>query len=223
MLEPSSTPAPVDASINNVDAQQLKILQAEVDALRIEIEEFRSGRKLADSVQQRLKFLGEVKFDLEKRLEAKDQELKDYDNLKIALRLALNVQNIYDNITRVEELAKNLPAVLPSSSQPSEGAATVGLQASTTIVDVQATEKLVVINTENMRGKILEVARKGKLDTWRRLDDIVKAIQDERWNATPQEVNNALNDLEKQDLIAKKHTDRNYYCLAQGVKFKEVS
>jgi DNA-binding PadR family transcriptional regulator len=79
----------------------------------------------------------------------------------------------------------------------------------------------VTISTENMRGKILSVAKKGKLDTWRRLDDIVKAVQEERWNATPQEVNDALNDLEKQDLIAKKHTDRNYYCLAQSVKFQE--
>jgi DNA-binding PadR family transcriptional regulator len=50
----------------------------------------------------------------------------------------------------------------------------------------------------------------------------VKAIEEEHWSASPQEVNNALNDLEKQDLIAKKHTDRNYYCLAQGVKFKEA-
>jgi len=74
-----------------------------------------------------------------------------------------------------------------------------------------------------MRGKILAVARKGKLETWRRLDDIVKAVEEECWSATPQEVNNALNDLEKQDLIAKKHTDRNYYCLANGVKFKEGS
>ena len=51
----------------------------------------------------------------------------------------------------------------------------------------------------------------------------MKAIEEERWNASAQEVNNALNDLEKQDLIAKKHSDRNYYCLAQGVKFKEAS
>jgi len=28
--------------------------------------------------------------------------------------------------------------------------------------------------------------------------------------------------LEKQDLIAKKHADRNYYCLAQNVKFQEA-
>jgi DNA-binding PadR family transcriptional regulator len=49
----------------------------------------------------------------------------------------------------------------------------------------------------------------------------VKAVEEEHWSATPQEVNNALNDLEKQDLIAKKHTDRNYYALGQGVKFKE--
>jgi DNA-binding PadR family transcriptional regulator len=64
------------------------------------------------------------------------------------------------------------------------------------------------------------VAKKGKLETWRQLGEIVKAIEEEHWNASPQEVNNALNDLTKEDLIAKKHTDRNYYCLAQDVKFK---
>jgi hypothetical protein len=95
----------------------------------------------------------------------------------------------------------------------------VALQKVVNVVDVPIAEKFVTINTESMRGKILTVAKKGKLDTWRRLDDIVKAVEEECWSATPQEVNNALNDLEKQDLIAKKHTDRNYYCLAQGVKF----
>jgi DNA-binding PadR family transcriptional regulator len=77
-----------------------------------------------------------------------------------------------------------------------------------------------------LKGKILALAEKGKLDTWRQLGEIVKFVEEERWNTSPQEVNNALNDLAKEDLIAKKHTDRNYYCLAQGVVFegkKEIS
>jgi hypothetical protein len=77
-----------------------------------------------------------------------------------------------------------------------------------------------------LKGKILAMAEKGKLDTWRQLGEIVKFVEEEHWNASTQEVNNALNDLAKEDLIAKKHSDRNYYCLAQGVVFegkKEMS
>jgi cell division protein FtsB len=192
-------------TLSVTDKAELEKLQAEVGALRTEVEEFRSGRKLAESVQGRLKFLGGVKLDLEKRLEAQGEELKLYDELKSVLR-------------------RMFPKGIPENAflqQP--GDKTVSLQATTTIVDVAPAEKLVTVNDENMRGKILAVAKKGKLDMWRRLDEIVKAIQEEHWNASAAEVNNALNDLEKQGLIAKKHTDRNYYCLANGVKFKEAT
>jgi len=102
--------------------------------------------------------------------------------------------------------------LLPSSN-------IVGLQVATTIVDVPSIEKFVTINTENVAGKILAVAKKGKLDGWRQLGEVVKAIEEERWTVTSQQVNNALNDLVKEGLIAKRHTDRNYFCLAQGVSF----
>jgi len=102
--------------------------------------------------------------------------------------------------------------LLPSSN-------IVGLQVATTIVDVPSIEKFVTINTENVAGKILAVAKKGKLDGWRQLGEIVKAVEEERWTVTPQQINNALNDLVKDGLIAKRHTDRNYFCLANGVSF----
>jgi len=98
----------------------------------------------------------------------------------------------------------------------------VGLQPTVTIVDVPSAEKFVTFNTETVPGKILAVAKKGKLDGWRQLGEIVKAVEEERWTVMSQQVNNALNDLVKEGLIAKKHTDRNYFCLAQGVKFKEA-
>jgi hypothetical protein len=127
------------------------------------------------------------------------------------------------------KLKEALTELLPRGANASEigvatpNGATVGLQPTLTVLNVPSAEKLVTINTDSMRGKILAVARKGKLNAWRKLDEIVKAVEEEHWSATPQEVNNALNDLEKQDLIAKKHSDRNYYCLAQGVKFEETT
>lgn len=126
-----------------------------------------------------------------------------------------------------EALAELLPTVLPTTAYTAvptaEKDATVGLQKVITIADVPEAQKAVgPYPTDTVKGKILTLARKGKLEKWCQLGEIVKAIEEERWNASAQEVNNALNDLEKQDLIAKKHTDRNYYCLAQGVKFKET-
>jgi hypothetical protein len=194
MMEGSSAPASVNASV-----------QPSVDKSELE------------KLQKKNKYLELKEKGYKQQLDRADKALRAFDDLRSALRTALDVQNIYDNIHRVEE---KIPTVLPTGGQPAH--ATVGLQKATTIVDVPSAEKLVTINTESMRGKILAVAKKGKLDTWVRLDAVVKAVEEERWSATPQEVNNALNDLEKQDLIAKKHTDRNYYCLAQGVKFKEA-
>jgi len=59
------------------------------------------------------------------------------------------------------------------------------------------------------------------LDKWRKLGEIVKAVIEEGWTMSPQQVNNGLNDLVKQQLIAKKHTDRNYFKLAKNVVFKK--
>jgi hypothetical protein len=173
-------------------------------ALLKELEEYRSGHKLAESVQKRLAFLGEQEAKLADALEVKNHELKE----AIAFR---------------ESLTKFLfPNGLPSVGvmTPNGDVHSVGLQPIKTIVDVAAAEKRVTINTETMRGKVLAVAKKGKLDSWRKLDEIVKAVEEEHWSATSAEVNNALNDLEKQGLVAKRHTDRNYYCLAQGVVFE---
>jgi prefoldin subunit 5 len=151
-----------------------------------------------DSLHDQLKRIDSEKAHLEKELGA-------FSKLKEALSELLPVRN-----------APEIGPIGPTGSA-------VGLQRSITVLDVASAEKLITINTENMRGKVLAVAKKGKLETWRQLGEIVKAVEEEHWSATPQEVNNALNDLAKEDLIAKKHSDRNYYCLAQGVKFKEGS
>ncbi len=199
------------ALMPSTSAQQSAEVSAEhiprMKALEAEVEEFRSGRKLAESVRQRLKFLSEAKLTLEEQVKADVEDLKLYDELRSVLRRILPTP---------------LPTALPSSNMP-ESKQQVSLQATTTIIDVTPAEKQVVINTDSVPGKILFVAKKGKLDAWTRLGDIVKAIQDERWNVTTQQVNNALTELVKAGLVAKKHTDRNYFCLAQGVTFKEVS
>ena len=157
--------------------------------------------------EKRIAFLESVKKDLEKHVNDAGEELKIYDELKSVLRQMFS-KGILEH-----------PFLTSDPPNPNG----VGLQKAITVVDVPSAEKLVTVSTENMRGKVLAIARKGKLDSWRRLDEIVKAVEEEHWSATPQEVNNALNDLEKQNLIAKKHSDRNYYCLANGVKFEAIN
>jgi hypothetical protein len=178
----------------------------------------KEDKESKEKLEKRIEFLELKEKHYKEQLERAEKDLKAYDELRTWLRIALNIQNIYDNIHKVEEkIPTALPAGLPTENRQ------VGLQTSTIIVDVPAAEKHVTINTESIRGKILAVAKKGKLNTWRKLGEIVTAIQEEKWSADSAEVNNALNDLEKDGLIAKKHADRNYFCLAQGVKFKEAS
>jgi hypothetical protein len=163
-----------------------------------------------EGLRRKIRELSESDAKLADTLEIKNHELKGANALRGTL-----VEFLFPDGLPV----RNAPEIGPIGPTGSA----VGLQRSITVLDVASAEKLVTVSTENMRGKVLAVAKKGKLDTWRQLGEIVKAVEEEHWSATPQEVNNALNDLAKEDLIAKKHSDRNYYCLAQGVKFKEGS
>jgi len=151
-------------------------------------------------------------------VQLKDENVKLREDLKNLDARFAKAQKDAEAIEKMREgLMQLLPTAIPTDNRQ------VNLQATTTIVDVPSVEKFVTINTENVAGKILAVAKKGKLDGWRQLGEIVKEIEAERWTVTSQQVNNALNDLVKDGLIAKKHTDRNYFCLAQGVKFKEAA
>ena len=151
-------------------------------------------------------------------VQLKDENVKLREDLKNLDARFAKAQKDAEAIEKIREgLMQLLPTAIPTDNRQ------VNLQATTTIVDVPSVEKFVTINTENVAGKILAVAKKGKLDGWRQLGEIVKEIEAERWTVTSQQVNNALNDLVKDGLIAKKHTDRNYFCLAQGVKFKEAA
>jgi hypothetical protein len=160
--------------------------------------------------------LAESKTVEEQTKKLKEENVRLREDLKSLDARFVKAQKDAEAVEKIREgLMQLLPTNLPADRQ-------LGLQASTTIVDIPASEKLTVINTDTIPGKILAVAKKGKLDSWCQLGAVVKAVEEERWTVTAQQINNALNDLVNQGLIAKKHTDRNYFCLAQGVKFKEA-
>jgi hypothetical protein len=183
---------------------------------------FEPGRSKEDKeskekLEKYVEFLELKEKHYKEQLDKAEKDLKAYDELRTWLRIALGIQNIYDNIHRVEE---KIPVASIPQLQNSDKVA-IGLQKVFKIVDVPEVKKQMgPFPTDTVKGKILAVAEKGKLDTWRQLGEVVKFVEEEHWNASTQEVNNALNDLAKEDLIAKKHTDRNYYCLAQGVVFE---
>lgn len=213
----------------------IDVLQPQVIQLRRENNdlnvEFRKTKTVLDEVQSKVSYASAENEKLKNQVKELELMGKAGEALEAAVNQILD-HRLKDNPTlnasqkplideqKVTELIEKRFATLdPIATTTGSNSTAVGLQKAITVIDVPTVEKLVTINTESMRGKVLSVAKKGKLETWRRLDDIVKAVEEERWSATPQEVNNALNDLEKQDLIAKKHTDRNYYCLANGVTF----
>lgn len=227
---------------------EVKRLGKEVARLKDEKKELEAKANIKLSIQEMMSGNGKVAPEvLEKQLEeARQQGFKEALEKLDAVKKEWKVDEYQNTIASLKDensafrqdleklelenakfakfkaaLAELLPTPL-STGLPTENNA-VGLQATTTIVDVAAAEKFVTINTESFAGKILAVAKKGKLDKWQQLGEVVKAVEEEKWTATSQQVNNALNDLVKDGLIAKKHTDRNYFCLAQGVQFKEAS
>lgn len=190
--------------------------------------------KIKLSVKEMLK-AGSEPVELAEKLAKAEAEITQLKEERAKLdnyikETAKHFVEVKEKADAFENLQKALAPFLPTQAAGPPGfepgtvpqGHDIQLQATTTIVGVPPAIKHAKINDETMQGKVLTVAKKGVLDSWRKLGDIVRAIREERWNATPQQVNNALNDLVKQQLIAKKHTDRNYFCLAKNVKFKEA-
>jgi hypothetical protein len=221
----------VNSLVNaSVDTAELKKLQGEVDALRIEVEEFRSGRKLADSVSKRLDFLGKVKLDLEQRLQDKDEELKLYAELQSVLRRIVEVQKIYDNIQRVEDkISTAVSAPIPTPIPTQDGAAAV--VATETIPDIQhKIERPVVQTNEATRdGQLITMALRGFFDQERRVPEIAKEL--DRWYVFSQknvyrDLAGPLEKLVSLKVLQRKEAGSGWvYSLADGAKdrIKEAS
>jgi len=205
----------------------VKRLEKERDNLKQQVRELQEKANIKLSVKEMLTNDNEVAGSNPAREDVDVGELK-HEILSLRGQVETGketIETLRKQVAAVDKIREGIKDLglmpTPISTQIPADSRQVGLQSTTTIVDVLPAEKFVTINTDTVPGKVLAVAKKGKLDSYVRLGDIVKAIQEERWNASSQQVNNALNDMVKDGLIAKKHTDRNYFCLAQGVRFKE--
>ena len=92
-------------------------------------------------LERRVKFVEEVRHDLEKQHEEDQQSITDFNDLQSALRRVLNIQNIYDQIGKAE-LQK--------------GDSKISLETSLNEVSVEnKAPKEISMTTENPSGKVM--------------------------------------------------------------------
>jgi len=128
-------------------------------------------------LEERVVFLESVKKDLEKRVNDAGEELKLYDELKSVLRRVLNVQNIYDNIHKVEEIARSIPKVSEKSlSSTQEGAAAVVLTESIPEIQHKVARPVVETDESTHEGRLITLALHDFFNEKRRVTTIAKKI-----------------------------------------------
>lgn len=195
---------------------------------KTELEEFRSGRKLAESVRKRLEFLGHVKIDLEKRIKGQEEALRATDNLTMSLRTLLRFQNIYDNIHRVEEkIPTAIPTSIPSGT-PAQASSDLVVTETVPEIHHRIERPIVETNESNLEGRVVTLAIHGFFETRKRSS----AITAEVTRAYAVQVNGgdlsrALNGLiQKKILQREEASNRGWeYWLYSGAKdrIKEVT
>ena len=183
--------------------EQRKRIKAENELLVAEkkLETFETFKK---SVEQ----LEKEKADLEK-------ELETYNKLREVLgEILLPIK---------AETMKKLDAILASPvGEPSQ----IGLQATTTIVDVPPAIKQPTISQETIRGKVLTLIKIGFLDNWQGLGDVHKELIEKfGWTLSKASLQRELNRMVDDFLLgAKRDSGRKQrvYHVAANVKFKEA-
>ncbi|MBA7489943.1 hypothetical protein ES702_00477 [subsurface metagenome] len=198
------------------ELQKLKRKNRDLEK-KLAIAEEKAKIKLA--VKEMLKGDGNAE-ELAEKLAKTDEELRSVTEAYEEMTPKFVVlEERLTQFKREHEIVENLRKLFVIEPT-SLGSQTI-LQSTKIIVDVPPVMKSVTINDVSVQGKILTVARKGLLAKWRKLGEIVKAVIEEGWTVSPQQVNNGLTDLVKRQLIAKKHTDRNYFKLAKNVIFQK--
>jgi hypothetical protein len=183
-----------------------KVKAAEIKQLRRELERLRAShenlREWKDKLIQRVGELESENVMLKEELEASSQIREAFSQL------------IRDELER-----------LGGQQGKAVASSVVGLQSTTTIIDVYKVMKQTQVSDETIRGKVLRLAENGFLDKWRGLGDIHKALIEQfGWtiakSSLQMELNRMVNDFllgEKRDPSRKQRV----YKLAANVTFKQ--
>jgi hypothetical protein len=192
---PSSKPS--QPPKEKVKPEEIRHLRRELEQLRTSHENLREWKdKLIHQVSE---------------LEAENERLREEAKASNRIREAFS-QLIRDELEKLE--------LKPQTAS----SAVVGLQSTTTIIDVSKAVKHVTVSDETIRGKVLTLAKNRFLDKWRGLGDIHKALIEQfGWTIAKSslqvELNRMVNDFllgEKRDPSRKQRV----YKLAANVKFK---
>jgi hypothetical protein len=181
-----------------------KVKPKEMQRLRRELEQLRTSHENLREWKDKL--IHQVS-----ELEAENERLREEVKASNRIREAFS-QLIRDELEKFE--------LKPQTAS----SAVVGLQSTTTIIDVSKAVKHVTVSDETIRGKVLTLAKNGFLDKWRGLGDIHKALIEQfGWTLAKSslqvELNRMVNDFllgEKRDPSRKQRV----YKLAANVAFK---
>jgi hypothetical protein len=130
----------------------------------------KEDKESKEKLEKRISLLEAMKKDLEKKIKNQEEELKLYDELKSVLRRLLNVQNIYDQISKAKELATHSPTGLPTGSQ--------ALVVTESIPELHHKIARPVVETDESthEGRLITLALHGFFDEKRRVTAIAKKI-----------------------------------------------
>jgi hypothetical protein len=181
-----------------------KVKPEEMERLRRELEQLRKSnenlREWKDKLIQRVGMLETENARLKEELKASSQ-----------IRDAFN-QLIRSELERL------------GWSQGKAASTVVGLQSTTTTIDVFKAVKQVSISDETIRGKVLRLAANGFLDKWRGLGDIHKALIEKfGWTLAKSSLQVELNRMVSDFLLGERRDPsrkQRVYRLAANVKFK---
>jgi hypothetical protein len=200
--------ANIKLSVKEMLSEEKPVGAAAPSVAPLSKEDKESKEKLAKKIE----FLELKEKHYKEQLERAEKDLKAYDELRTWLRIALNIQNIYDNIHKVEE---KIPTALAASSQ--------ALVVTESIPEIHHKIARPVVETDESthEGRLITLALHGFFDEKRRLTAIAKKITE----AYAVQVNmKALNDaldsvIQKRVLQREEASNGGWeYWLFQGAK-----
>jgi hypothetical protein len=158
-------------------------------------------------------------------------QLKDE---KAELRKAYNItvrelKKLSDEAEALKTIKQALTLLVPEPSAPSGfepgSDRNLTLQATTTILDVPDKEKAVMITTDTIRGKVLQLAKSGFLNKWQGLGDVHKGLIEQfGWTLAKASLQRELNRMVDDFLLGAKRDlgrKQRVYKLAANVAFKQ--
>jgi len=138
-----------------------------------ELEEFRNGNKLAETTQRRLKFLGDVKLDLEDKLKAHEDDLRLLDEFRGIMQRMIGsgpgpILKLTDE--DIERIKKDL------ASMPISGPEAIVVTESIPEIHHQIERPIVQTNESNLEGRLITLALHGFFGEKRRSSAISAEI-----------------------------------------------